>query len=140
MVERIAPRQARREAMSERRVQGGTTMGMEIPGILKSAGVSEVLMKENAHLASERREAVKTESVRALGREEVERQARALEETFQAFNHRIRLSVNEEINQIIIKVVDGKTDKVIKEIPAEEIQRMTAKIRQMIGFLVDEQI
>ena len=115
-------------------------MGMEIPGILKSAGVSEVLMKENAHLAVERREAVKTESVRALGREEVERQARALEETFQAFNHRIRLSVNEEINQIIIKVVDGKTDKVIKEIPAEEIQRMTAKIRQMIGFLVDEEV
>jgi hypothetical protein len=31
-------------------------MGMEIPGILKSAGVPEVLMKENVHLAAERRE------------------------------------------------------------------------------------
>jgi len=48
--------------------------------------------------------------------------------------------VNEEIGQVIIKVVDARTDKVIKEIPAEEIQRMTAKIRQMIGFLVDEKI
>jgi flagellar protein FlaG len=115
-------------------------MGMEIPGILKSAGVPEAMLKEAAHPAVERREAVKAETVRELGRDEVERQARALEETFQAFNHRIRLSVNEEINQIVIKVVDGKTDKVIKEIPAEEIQRMTAKIRQMIGFLVDEKI
>jgi flagellar protein FlaG len=115
-------------------------MGMEIPGILKSAGVPEGLLKETAHPAAERRETVKTETVRELGREEVERQARALEDTFLAFNHRILLSVNEEINQIIIKVVDAKTDKVIKEIPAEEIQRMTAKIRQMIGFLVDEKI
>ena len=115
-------------------------MGMEIPGILKSAGVPDVLLKESAHPVADRREAVKAETVRALGREEVERQARALEETFQAFNHRIRLSVNEEINQIIIKVVDAATDKVIKEIPAEEIQRMTAKIRQMIGFLVDEEV
>lgn len=115
-------------------------MGMEIPGILKSAGVPETMLKEAAHPPMDRREAVKAETVRQIGREEVERQARALEETFQAFNHRIRLSVNEEINQIIIKVVDARTDKVIKEIPAEEIQRMTAKIRQMIGLLVDEQI
>ncbi len=113
-------------------------MGMEIPGILKSAGAPEMLLKEAGHLA-ERREA-RVQEVVQLTREETERQARALEDTFQAFNHRIRLSVNEEINQIIIKVVDGKTDKVIKEIPAEEIQRMTAKIRQMIGFLVDEKI
>jgi flagellar protein FlaG len=115
-------------------------MGMEIPGILKNAGVPEALMKETAHLATERRDATRVETLRELGRAEIERQARALEDTFQAFNHRIKLSVNEEINQIIIKVVDGKTDKVIKEIPAEEIQRMTAKIRQMIGFLVDEKI
>lgn len=115
-------------------------MGMEIPGILKSAGVPEALLKEAAHPPVDRRAAVKADTVREIGREEVERQARALEETFAAFNHRIRLAVNEEINQIIIKVVDAKTDKVIKEIPAEEIQRMTAKIRQMIGLLVDEQI
>ncbi|MCX7031972.1 MAG: flagellar protein FlaG [Spirochaetes bacterium] len=111
---------------------------MEIPGILKSAGVPEMLQKEAGHLAERREPRVQAEQ--ELTRQEVERQARALEDTFQAFNHRIRLSVNEEINQIIIKVVDGKTDKVIKEIPAEEIQRMTAKIRQMIGFLVDEKI
>ena len=56
------------------------------------------------------------------------------------FNHGIRLTVNEEIGQVIIKVVDARTDKVIKEIPAEEIQRMIAKIRETIGLLVDEQI
>jgi len=113
-------------------------MGMEIPGILKSAGVPEALLKEAGHVA-ERREPRVQEAAK-LTREELERQARALEDTFQAFNHRIRLSVNEEINQIIIKVVDAATDKVIKEIPAEEIQRMTAKIRQMIGLLVDEEV
>jgi flagellar protein FlaG len=132
------PGRLKRDAGSKRRVQGGTTMGMEIPGILKSAGVPEVLMKEAGHPA-ERREPRAPEAVQ-LTREEIQRQARALEDTFLAFNHRVQLSVNEEINQIIIKVIDAKTDKVIKEIPAEEIQRMTAKIRQMIGFLVDEKI
>src|SRR5512137_2448697 len=113
-------------------------MGMEIPGILKSAGVPEVLMKEAGH-APERRDTRAREGA-APGREEIARQAQTLEETVKAFNHRIRLTVNEEIGQVIIKVVDARTDKVIKEIPAEEIQRMTAKIREMIGLLVDEQI
>jgi len=121
-------------------VQGGTTMGMEIPGIMKSAGVPEMMLKEAGH-AAERREQ-RVQEAAAQGREEIVRQAQTLEETVKAFNlnHRIRLSVNEEIGEVIIKVVDARTDKVIKEIPAEEIQRMTAKIREMIGLLVDEQI
>jgi len=113
-------------------------MGMEIPGILKSAGVPEMLLKEAGH-APERRETRVNQDAEP-SREEIVRQARSLEDTVTAFNHRIRLTVNEEIGQVIIKVVDAKTDKVIKEIPAEEIQRMTAKIREMIGLLVDEQI
>lgn len=113
-------------------------MGMEIPGILRSAGVPEALLKEAGHPAAphEPRPAHPAEP----GRDELARQVKMLEETFQAFNRRVRLSVNEEINQIVIKVVDTRTDKVIKEIPAEEIQRMTAKIQEMIGLLVDEQI
>jgi len=48
--------------------------------------------------------------------------------------------VNDEINQVIIKVVDGETDKVIKEIPPEEIQHLIARIKETIGLLVDQKI
>lgn len=111
-------------------------MGMEIPGILRSAGVPEALLKEAGHATAPR----EPRPAHPLGRDELARQVKMLEETFQAFNRRVRLTVNEDIDQIIIKVVDTRTDKVIREIPAEEIQRMTAKIREMIGLLVDEQI
>ena len=75
-----------------------------------------------------------------LSRQEIENQAKALEKTFLAFNRRVVLSVNEQINQVIIKVVDAETDKVIKEIPAEEIQHLIARIKETIGLLVDEKI
>ena len=115
-------------------------MGMEIPGILKTAGTPEALLKDPGRLAAADRRDPRVQPPPPLRREDIERQARALEDTLAAFDHRVRLSVNEEINQVIIKVVDGKTDKVIKEIPAEELQRTIAKIRQMIGLLVDEKI
>jgi len=113
-------------------------MGMEIPGIMKGNVVTDMLIKE-ARAAVERPPRPQGGGER-LSREEVESQARALENTFLAFNRRVRLAVNEEINQVIIKVVDSQTDKVIKEIPAEEIQHLIARIKETIGLLVDEKI
>ena len=64
----------------------------------------------------------------------------ALEKTCSFFNKRLKLTVNRRIDRVIVKVIDRKTDKVIKEIPSEEIQNMVARIRETIGLLIDEQI
>jgi flagellar protein FlaG len=112
-------------------------MSMEIPGILKSNPVPDVLVKE-PRAAPERQP--RQEPDAQLSRSDIEAQAKALERTFLAFNRRIKLSVNDAINQVVIKVVDGDTDKVIKEIPPEEIQRLIARIKETIGLLVDQKI
>jgi flagellar protein FlaG len=63
-----------------------------------------------------------------------------LPEAFRLFNRRLKFSVNEEIDRVVVKVIDGTTDKVIKEIPPEEIQKLVARIKETIGILFDEQI
>ena len=47
-------------------------------------------------------------------------------------------NVNEEIDKVVVKIVDPSTNKVIKEIPSEDIQKLQARIRETIGLLVDE--
>lgn len=42
------------------------------------------------------------------------------------------------INQMIIKVIDDKTNEVIKEIPSRKILDMVAKMCEMAGVLVDK--
>jgi len=113
-------------------------MSMEIPGILKGSPVPDVLLKEARVV--ERSPRPQPAEQQKLSRQEIENQAKALERTFLAFNRRVVLSVNERINQVIIKVIDAETDKVIKEIPAEEIQHLIARIKETIGLLVDEKI
>jgi len=117
-------------------------MSMEIPGILKGSPVPDVVLKEAraSERAPQRPQPDAQEEQQKLTRQEIENQAKALERTFLAFNRRVVLSVNEQINQVIIKVVDAETDKVIKEIPAEEIQHLIARIKETIGLLVDEKI
>jgi flagellar protein FlaG len=116
-------------------------MGMEIPGILKASPVQDVLPKE-ARVLPERqpRQSDQGAEQKKISRQEIEQQAKALEKTFLAFNRRVELSVNDTINQVIIKVIDSETDTVIKEIPAEEIQHLIARIKETIGLLVDEKI
>jgi flagellar protein FlaG len=56
----------------------------------------------------------------------------------QIFNKRLQFEVDQNSNQVIVKVIDKETDKVIKEIPPEELQRLSKHIKQAIGLLYDE--
>ncbi len=57
-----------------------------------------------------------------------------------AFNRRLKFTINHDIDQVVVKVIDGETDKVIKELPPEALQRVHARIREAIGLLLDEEI
>jgi flagellar protein FlaG len=76
----------------------------------------------------------------AVTKQEVGKSLDILREAFSMFNRHLKFSVNEEIDRVVVKVVDGSTDKVIKEIPPEEIQKLVARIRETIGILFDEEI
>jgi flagellar protein FlaG len=118
-------------------------MGMKIPGITGSAIPPELVAARREPQAGtearpENRGAAAPDPVYSA--EEVRRSAELLEQTFRLFNRKLRFSVNEEINRVIVKVIDAQTDKLIKEIPPVEIQRLIARIKETIGLLFDEQI
>ena len=124
-------------------------MGMKIPGLTGSAIPPELIvarheptaaMDGRAEARPEARAEAAPEAPPALSAEEVRRSAELLEQTFRLFNKKLRFSVNEEINRVVVKVLDAKTDKLIKEIPPAEIQRLIARIKETIGLLFDEQI
>ena len=53
------------------------------------------------------------------------------------FNRRLKFSVDQNLNQVIVKVIDKKTDKVIKEIPPEQLKRLYAKMKEAMGLIID---
>jgi hypothetical protein len=77
---------------------------------------------------------------KAVPGDDLRRAADVLEQTFRLFNKRLKISVNEEIDRVVVKVIDGNTDKIIKEIPPEELQRLIARIKETIGLLFDQKI
>ena len=63
-----------------------------------------------------------------------------LEKISIAFNRRLKFVVDQESREILIKVIDNETDKVIKVLPPEELQRLHSRIRETIGFLFDRMV
>lgn len=57
-----------------------------------------------------------------------------------AFNRRLKFIVDQESREVIVKVIDSETDKVIKVLPPEELQRLHQRIRETMGFLFDQMV
>jgi uncharacterized FlaG/YvyC family protein len=64
--------------------------------------------------------------------------AKSFEQISLSFNRRLQFVVDHESNEISVKVIDRATDKVIKVLPPEELQRLHSRIKETIGFLFDE--
>jgi len=63
-----------------------------------------------------------------------------LERISHAFNKKLQFVVDHRSNEVIVKVIDKETDKVIKELPPEELQRLHRNMKEAIGLLFDEMV
>lgn len=57
-----------------------------------------------------------------------------------AFNKELRFEVDHNSMEVIVKVIDKETDKVIRELPPEELQRLHRNLKEAIGLLFDEMV
>ena len=53
---------------------------------------------------------------------------------------KLQFNINSELGSVVVKIVDPKTDAVLKEIPSEDIQKLKIQIRKTIGIIFDELI
>ena len=72
--------------------------------------------------------------------EDLEQAALVLEDTVQAFNQRLSFVLHEESGRMQVHVIDNKTQEVVKELPPTEILEVVARIRQMVGLLLDKKV
>ena len=63
-----------------------------------------------------------------------------LERISMAFDRRLKFVIDPDSREILIKVIDNETDKVIKVLPPEELQRLHGKIRETLGFMFDRMV
>ncbi len=97
-------------------------------------------VKEAAKEAAAEAEKIQQSKTNTVSKEEIERYMSRIIRDASLLNRDLKYSINNETDQVMVKVIDKSTDKVIKEIPPEAIQRLQARLKEQIGLLIDEQI
>ena len=70
--------------------------------------------------------------------EQTKASVQQLQNMSDSLGKRLQFNVNEALGKVVVKVIDSSTDKVIKEIPSQEVQNMQLHIKETIGLLFDE--
>ncbi|MCD4734679.1 MAG: flagellar protein FlaG [Bacteroidales bacterium] len=71
-----------------------------------------------------------------ISREDVEGMVEALKDLTQTLQTKLNFSVDEGTNNIVVKIIDKNTDKVIRQIPPEELLELQEKMQDLTGFLL----
>jgi len=75
-----------------------------------------------------------------LDPKEIQHAVAEMNELAKATNHRLSFSIDNDTHDIIVKVVDAATDKVIRELPAAELQKLHKSIKEAVGLLINKLI
>lgn len=63
-----------------------------------------------------------------------------IREITHATGNKVKFNVNEELGQVVVKIVDSSTDKVVREIPSADMQEVRVTIKQTMGVFFDERV
>ncbi|RJQ13376.1 MAG: flagellar protein FlaG [Nitrospiraceae bacterium] len=110
-------------------------------------GISKIKDLENA--PAKEAEKRKTGTVRReVGEEDVKREAQGpdvkeaigrVAETARLFNRELRLEMDNDLHIVVVKIVDGETDKVIRQIPPEELIELSKHAKDLKGLLINKE-
>lgn len=72
-----------------------------------------------------------------LNREELQGIATELTKFMQSLSTDLQFSIHEKSGRMLVRVVDSRTDEVLKEFPPEELLDTIGAIREYVGALLD---
>lgn len=98
-----------------------------------TASLQQKAQNSNEHI--KKQEQLQTQT---LAKEKAEQFAKQMESISAMFDRKLQFRVNEDLQKVVVKVIDGNTDTVIREIPSAEIQKLQLRIKEALGLLFDE--
>jgi flagellar protein FlaG len=72
--------------------------------------------------------------------QEVKNAVEDLNNALNELNVQRKFSVEKELNQVVVKVLDTSNNEVIRQIPSEEAINLAKNIKEMVGLLFDSKM
>ena len=73
-------------------------------------------------------------------RETVEKALVKANELIRKFRRELNFTYDDRIDKIVVKVMEGDTEKVVRQIPPEEMIRLSVKMDDILGMLINQSV
>ena len=119
-----------------------------INGIIeKRAGLEIVPAAETTKRSNQKAEKAAREEEKIINSDDLKKQdnidiSEAIERvagTAQLFNRKIHLEVENDTHEVIVKIVDSETKEVIRQLPPEEMVKLSKNAKDLKGLLIDKE-
>ncbi len=73
-------------------------------------------------------------------RETIEKTLVKANELARKFSRQLSFSYDERIDRVVVTVTEGDTDKVVRQLPPEEMIRLSVKMDDILGMLINQSV
>lgn len=106
------------------------------PGVTPSAAVSTPRPVQAASAAAVQQMEHATQQAAKPSSEQVQKAIENLRQATQSSAQNLQFSVDNDTGQTVIRVVDGGTKEVIRQIPSEEVLHLARSLEKLSGLLL----
>lgn len=88
----------------------------------------------------ENKESTNKASGHQMSTEEVKEVVESFQEMSETIQTKLSFSVDEENNEIVVKIFDKESEELIRQFPSDEMLSLQDKMSDLAGFLFDQQV
>ena len=71
-------------------------------------------------------------------KESIEKALAKAQELARSFSRTLNFSYDDRIDKVIVRVMEGSSEKVVRQIPPEEMIRLSLKMDEIMGMLINQ--
>lgn len=96
--------------------------------------------KKQINTTNKPREAEAEEEIKKEKIDEIRESIKLSNRQLHVYDRKLDITIHEKTSEILVKIIDTRTDEVIREIPSEELLDSLAHRKEIAGILIDKQI
>jgi len=113
----------------------------------KKAGIELMPAAEARNRSNVKADKAAKEEAKVVNNEDLKKQkniniSEAMERvagTAKLFNRKIHLEVENELNMLVVKIIDSETNEIIRQLPPEEMVKLSKNAKDLKGLLIDKE-
>ena len=70
----------------------------------------------------------------------IEKAVERANELARSLSRKLNFSYDDRINKVIVRVMEGDGDKLVRQIPTEEMIRLSVRMDEIMGMLIDQDV